>query len=120
MTKLRPLLLVPLLILGAACTPAQRDALGTLAAVVAPTDAGPLGGQVAALPTPDPNAAPTATPPSSAFAFPTETPTPRPLAGPLATLTAVAGLLPTRDLSATPYAVELRGRPHFIEFHAWW
>ena len=81
-----------------------------------PLGGAPLGGAVAALPTPDPALA-TATPPPSAFSLPTQAPT---VTGPLATLTAIAGLIPTQDLSATPYAIALTGRPHFVEFHARW
>lgn len=39
--------------------------------------------------------------------------------GPLGTLTAIAALFPTPTPEA-PYQIVLRGRPHFIEFHAWW
>ncbi len=101
-----------------ACTPAQVSGVQTLVAVLpegrlAPPE-GPLGGRIAALPTPLPA---TATPASSLLSFPTPPPT---MVGPLATLTAIAGLLPTYDLNATPYAIENRGNPHFIEFKAGW
>ncbi len=97
-----------------ACAPAGR-AMQTLVAAF-PQERGPLGGAVAALPTPDPRTA-TPTPAPSRISFPTDAPTP---IGPLATLTALAGLLPTQDAEATPYTVVLRGLPHFIEFQAWW
>ncbi len=103
-------------LLSAACTPAQI--VGLLGLVFAPpAEDAPLGGQIAALPTPDLAAVPTPTPPPSSISFPTPAP---PVAPPLATLTAVAGMLPTQDTSATPYVLTFRGRPHFIEFHAWW
>jgi hypothetical protein len=113
MKKQSLLIGMALLILAAACTPAQLGGLQTLAAVV-PEREGPLGGRIAALPTA--NLA-TPTPPPSSISFPTPAPT---VVGPLATLTAIAGLLPTIDLSATPYAIVLQGRPHFIEFRAGW
>lgn len=107
-----------LALLAAACSSVEFGGLATLVAGVegggAPS--GPLGGAVAALPTPDPEQV-TATPPPSAFSLPTLAPT---VTGPLATLTAIAGLIPTQDLSATPYVIALTWRPHFVEFHARW
>ena len=61
---------------------------------------------------------------------PSPTPSPRvtfpPLAtpasvasGPLGTLTAIAALFPTAT-PEPPYEIVNRGKPHFIEFHAWW
>lgn len=100
----------------AACAPTPRAAVQTLVAALPAAPAAPLGGQVAALPTPDPSAA-TATPPPSSFALPTVAPT---AIGPLATLTAISGLIPTMDLNATPYEVVYRGVPVFIEFQARW
>ncbi len=38
----------------------------------------------------------------------------------VAALTAVGGLIPTRDLDATPYTIAYRGVPVFIEFQARW
>lgn len=104
---------VLLLALGAACTPAQVSGVQTMVAALPNRDA-PMGGQVAALPTPDPNITATATPAPSSITFPT------PVSPVLATMTAVAGLAPTYDLNATPYAIVLQGRPHFVEFQAWW
>jgi len=107
------------LLLLAGCAPAGR-AVQTLAAALPPgvsSGQGPLGGAVEPLPTPDPRAAATATPAPSRISFPTAAPPP---SGPLATMTALAGLLPTQDLWATPYTIALRGLPHFIEFQAWW
>lgn len=111
-------LAVLLLLLVAGCAISPQAAVQTLVAVL-PAEAapvGPLGGQIAALPTPDPNAA-TPTPPPSQLTFPTAAPT---AIGPLATLTAISGLLPTMDLDATPYAIPYRGVPVFIEFQARW
>ncbi len=113
----RALLLLALTLLAlatGACT-LLVDSLRTVVGSLPAQDA-PLGGQIAALPTPVPGSA-TATPPPSLFILPTEAPT---MTGPLATLTAIAGLIPTQDLSATPYAIELNGRPHFVEFQARW
>ena len=104
-----------LLLSGAACLPDPISGMQTLAARL-PAGEGPLGGQVAALPTPDPQAA-TATPAPSIITLPTPAPT---LSGLLATMTAVAGLIPTVDLHATPYVIELQGRPHLVEFQAPW
>jgi thiol-disulfide isomerase/thioredoxin len=119
----RTTLLVGIMLLAlfaAACSTVDFGELATLVAGAAEGGnslGGPLGGAVADLPTPDPELA-TATPPPSAFSLPTLAPT---LTGPLATLTAIAGLIPTQDLSATPYVIALTGRPHFVEFHArWW
>ncbi len=110
------LLLAGIVLLGlSACAPAGR-VVQTLVAVL-PQEREPLGGAVAALPTPAPQAVATATPAPSRISFPTAAPTP---IGPLATLTALAGLLPTQDQLATPYAITLRGLPHFIEFQARW
>ncbi len=39
--------------------------------------------------------------------------------GPMGTLTAIAALFPTAT-PEPPYEIVNRGRPHFIEFHAWW
>lgn len=39
--------------------------------------------------------------------------------GPLGTLTAIAAFFPTAT-PEPPYEIVNRGRPHFIEFHAWW
>ncbi len=102
----------------AGCAASPRAAVQTLVAALPAGDApaGPLGGQVAALPTPDPRAA-TPTPPPSQITFPTPAPTG---SGPLAALTAVAGMLPTMDLDATPYTIAYRGVPVFIEFQARW
>jgi hypothetical protein len=100
-------------ILAAACTPAQLSGIQTMAAVL-PENNAPMGGQIAALPTVDPGAP---TPPPSSISFPTPAPT---VVGPLATMTAIAGLLPTIDLSATPYRIALEDKPHFIEFQARW
>lgn len=100
----------------AACAPSPRAAVQTMVAVLPAAPAGPLAGEIAALPTPDPAAA-TATPPPSSFSLPTIAPT---AIGPLATLTAISGLIPTMDLNATPYEVVYRGVPVFIEFQARW
>lgn len=110
--------LVMLMLTLAGCAASPRAAVQTLVAALPVTDgsAGPLGGQVAALPTPDPPAA-TPTPPPSRIAFPTSAPTG---SGPLAALTAVAGMIPTMDLNATPYTIAYRGVPVFIEFQARW
>ncbi len=113
----RALLLLALALLAlatGACTllvDGLRTVVGSL-----PGASAPLGGQIAALPTPVPGSA-TATPPPSVFVLPTEAP---PVAGPLATLTAIAGLIPTQDLSATPYAIQRTGLPHLVEFQARW
>ncbi len=39
--------------------------------------------------------------------------------GPMGTLTAIAALFPTAT-PEPPYEIINRGKPHFIEFHAWW
>ncbi|MBN2470962.1 MAG: hypothetical protein JXN59_09570 [Anaerolineae bacterium] len=103
------------LLLGG-CTFSPQNVLRTLAGVLSAEGAssGPLQGQVAALPTPDPA---TPTPAPSQLILPTLAPVPE---GPLAALTAVAGMIPTMDLDATPYAVPYRGVPIFIEFQARW
>ncbi|GAB4575484.1 MAG: hypothetical protein Kow0077_27240 [Anaerolineae bacterium] len=117
MQKLRFAIVVLMLALGlmAGCSVYAPDVMRALFAALPEESgaSGPLGGQVAALPTPDP-AAVTATPPPSSISFPT------PASGPLATLTAVAGLIPTIDLNATPYEITYRGVPIFIEFQARW
>lgn len=118
MQRFAAVLLVLMLAL-AGCAASPRAAVQTLVAALPAGDAGPggpLGGRIAALPTPDPQA-PTPTPPPSQIVFPTPAPTG---SGPLAALTAVAGLLPTMDLDATPYTIAYRGVPVFIEFQARW
>ncbi len=116
-SKRATLLAVALLLLGAACAPDPLSGLQTLVASL-PEDDAPLGGQVAALPTPKPDQGPTPTPPPSSISLPTLAPTLPPMQ---ATLNAaVSGMMPTPDSEATPYTIALRGRPHFIEFHAWW
>jgi hypothetical protein len=102
-----------LLLLGTACTPGLQMLVEVL-----PGHGAPLGGAVAALPTSD---GPTSTPAISAVSFPTPTPASNTAANsPLAALTQIAQIAPTQDLSATPYIIALAGRPHFVEFHAWW
>ncbi len=105
-----------LLALGAACTPAQVSGVQTLAAVL-PAREAPMGGQVAAIPTVDPDSVATVTPAPSIITFPTAAPPVNPV---LATMTAVAGLVPTFDLNTTPYVIALQGHPHFVEFQARW
>lgn len=116
--KTKAILGVFVLIVLAGCTSISLEDVRLLAASFSSGDelAGPLGGQVSALPTPVP-ARTTPTPPPSSVTFPTPAPT---AVGPLATLTAIAGMLPTMDLNATPYTVAYRGVPVFIEFQARW
>ena len=102
MKRLLLLMGVALLAL-AACTPAQVSLFQAMLGVP-PQDAGPLGGQIA-------------TPPPSSITLPTEAPT---VVGPLATLTAVAAMIATPDINATPYTITMQGRPIFIEFQARW
>jgi hypothetical protein len=110
-----PLFGLVLLLFLTACSPAQLlEFAGLLPEQADP--AGPMDGAVAALPTPDPSAATPTLPPSS-FTLPTEAPT---AIGPLATMTALAGLIATPDLDATPYTIAYEGRPHFVEFQARW
>lgn len=100
-----------LLVFVAACTPAQVTSF--LQMMGGGSAAGPMGGELAALPT----AATTETPEPSSFSAPTEAPN---AVGPLATMTALAGMVATPDLAATPYAIAINGRPHFVEFQARW
>ena len=93
----------------AACSSDQRAFVQTL---IAPTDQSNDGQAVAA--------APTASQSPAGFTVLT-TPTLDPIAsGPMGTWTAIAQTVapPTQD--TTPYEIVLTGRPHFIEFHAWW
>ena len=49
------------------------------------------------------------------------TPTPPPVAaGPMGTLTAIADMFASPTPNREPYQIVNRGKPHFIEFHAWW
>lgn len=104
-----------LMIVAAACTPAQLLELG-MVPMGWFNDNRLLGGEVAALPTPAAADA-TATPAASTVIIPTPAPT---VIGPLATLTAIAGLVPTVEINSEPYVVDRQGRPHFIEFQAPW
>jgi hypothetical protein len=91
-----------------ACTEAQTSVLQTMVAQ-------PAAGQAAATPL---GGGTTSTP--GGFSM-LATPTLDPVAdGPLGTWTAIAKtfVLPTPD--PTQYEIVLRGKPHFIEFHAWW
>ncbi|NDJ79287.1 MAG: hypothetical protein GYB65_23800 [Chloroflexi bacterium] len=64
-----------------------------------------------------PTVPPSETPGISEVSLPTALPT---MAGPMGTLTAIADLVATPEDLSEPYEIELQGRPHFIEFHAWW
>ncbi len=91
----------------AACSSDQRALVQTL---VAPPDEGQA---VAA-------ASPVASQSPAGFTL-LVTPTLDPIAsGPMGTWTAIAQTIapPTQD--TTPYEIVLTGKPHFIEFHAWW
>jgi hypothetical protein len=95
----------------AACAPSPRAALP-------PVEAPPRAqGPVAAAPTTTPSPAPSKTPGFSTIELPTAVPT---MGGPMGTLTAIAPLLATPEIDKTPYEIEPRGKPHFVEFHAWW
>lgn len=99
------LALVSIVIL-AACSSDQRALVQTL---VAP----PNEGQAVA-------ASPVASQSPVGFTL-LVTPTLDPIAsGPMGTWTAIAQTIapPTQD--TTPYEIVLTGKPHFIEFHAWW
>lgn len=49
------------------------------------------------------------------------TPTLDPIAsGPMGTWTAIAQTIAPPTPDPRQYEIVLRGRPHFIEFHAWW
>lgn len=90
-----------------ACGPAQQQALQTMVAMPqAPADSG----MAVAV-------APTETPAMSIIELPTLAPT---VGGPLGTMTAIAHMFATSEQDAEPYVIEVRGKPHFIEFHAWW
>lgn len=68
-------------------------------------------------------AAPRTSSPASTPAASCETATPSPtryaFAGPIATLTAIARTWPTLT-PVEPYQIVKSGKPHFIEFRAWW
>jgi len=94
------------------CTDAQRAVLQTAIARASP--AAP-GNQIVVPPLETPN--PSAT---SAFSM-LPTPTLPPIAaGPMGTLTAIAGMFASPTPNREPYLIINRGKPHFIEFHAWW
>lgn len=92
---------VLLVVLGA-CAPTVQEAAQTLVAL-------PAEGRQA-----------TPTPGLSSVSLPTLAPTAPPVSGPLATLTAIAPLVASPVPDTAPYTLALDGRPHFIEFFAWW
>ena len=90
----------------AACSVEERAALRRIIAL--PTATGTHQGTAASL---------SETPAFSLLM--TSTPPPA-VAGPMGTLTAIADLVASPTQDAKPYVIVNRGRPHFIEFHAWW
>lgn len=64
----------------------------------------------------DANAEATA-PAFSVLTTPTALPT---MAGPMGTLTAIADMVASPTQNTEPYTIVNKGKPHFIEFHAWW
>ncbi len=114
------LLSIILLLFVAACSAAQVEGLQTLVAAIPGPDNGPLGGQVAALPTAVATEEAATPPPSVIDLSADSTPEGPPVPAPLATMTAMAYDFTPADINATPYAVAYEGRPHFIEFQAWW
>jgi hypothetical protein len=100
------------LLVIAGCSAEQRADLHETLVAAQPGNA-PVG-QIAELATPSPSGAATATPAGSVVVLPTA------VSGPLATLTAIAPLVATPVDNATPYAIVNQGKPHFLEFHAWW
>ena len=105
-TKKKLLLIGFALWMLAACGSAQQEQVQTIVAALPEQPVAPV--VTASL-------EPTGTPPMSSINIPALAPT---MDGPMGTLTAMAITIPTQD--ATPYVVVNRGRPHFIEFHAWW
>jgi thiol-disulfide isomerase/thioredoxin len=97
------LLSVVLLFTVVACTDAQRAALRAAVGAVSSPEAT--------------SAAPTTTPYASVL----NTPTLSPLAsGPMGTLTAIAYLFVSPTPNPEPYQIVNQGKPHFVEFGAWW
>ncbi len=95
----------------AACSAEERETLRRMAAL--PTAAGAqLGTAVSAL-----ASGPSETPAISVLRTATPMPT---MAGPMGTLTAIADLVASPTQDAAPYVIVNQGKPHFIEFHAWW
>ena len=100
--------LVCLLVL-VACSSDQRALVQTM---VAQPDSASEGQAVAAAP-----AASMEAPGFTALATPTLDPIAN---GPMGTWTAIALTIAPPTPDPRQYEVDLRGNPHFIEFHAWW
>ncbi len=79
-----------------ACTDAQRAAFRAVVAGVA---------------------SPTTTPNFSVLNTPTQSPL---ASGPMGTLTAIAYLFASPTPNPEPYQIVDQGKPHFVEFGAWW
>lgn len=95
-----------MVVIIAACSLEERAALRRIMAL--PTITGAPQGTAVSL---------SATPAFSLLTTPTPLPT---VSGPLGTLTAIADLVASPTQDPEPYVIVNRGRPHFIEFHAWW
>ncbi|MBN1566011.1 MAG: hypothetical protein JXA10_19385 [Anaerolineae bacterium] len=95
----------------AACSAAQRDTIQTMVAhPQAQSGAMSAGGP--------PMGETTITPETFLLLA---TPTLDPLANsPMGTFTAIAQTIAPPTPDPTQYEIVLRGKPHFIEFHAWW
>lgn len=110
--------LVFMLVLGVvavvlvACSEIEQAALETAAG-----SGGVSGQAVAQAPTAITTVEPLSTPEFSVLALPTPLPT---MAGPMGTLTAIADLVASPTQDTAPYTITNTGKPHFIEFHAWW
>ncbi|HEX3051677.1 MAG TPA: thioredoxin domain-containing protein [Aggregatilineaceae bacterium] len=98
--------LLILLLTGLACTAQQQEAAKTLVAEqVAPAPDNPAA--VGTMPSPE----------FSVVTLPTAPPT---MTGPMGTLTAIAPMMERPTLDPRPYVIENRGKPHFVEFFAFW
>ncbi len=105
-----------LVLVAAACTDQQRALLRAIVPTAAPAEpAAPP--PIAVAPGPIPSPTPSPTPAFNAISIPTLPPV---ASGPMATLTALAPLFALPTQNAEPYVLADHGRPHFIEFHAWW
>jgi thiol-disulfide isomerase/thioredoxin len=98
-------------LIAAACSEAQREALQTLAAQP-PTRYAALSADEAVSPVPGPTQG------FSSLITPTSAQSAA--FDPLGTLTAVAVSMAVPTQNTEPYVIENTGKPHFIEFHAWW